>query len=188
MLVAASSNRFDWTAVAAITSAVIALIALGFSVVSFQRQTKAANEVAHANVKPLLYIHRLRYKDHKALILRNHGLGPATIVEAAFSRTAEKTTHNIVKLFDLRHPDRPQARIVWQTFDSVEPHRVIPRGGEIVLVRQSASHLMRVNKISEPQALGLLCQWQEQRKGIHVHISYTDVLGQDMEPLDFTFD
>lgn len=184
----AANKGVDWTALAAITSSATALIALVFSVVSFQRQTKTADEIAHANVKPLLYIHRLRYQDHKSLILRNHGLGPATIIEAAFSREGREATNNIAALFDLRHPDHPMEPIVWQTFDSIEAYRVIPAGGEIVLIRQTARHLMEVNAISKAQALDLLRQWQGQRKGVHVHITYTDVLGQHMDPLDFTFD
>jgi hypothetical protein len=75
--------------VAAIASALIALMALLFSVVSFNRQqTRAAPQqetaevLAKASVKPLLWIHPQRYLDRKALFLRNYGLGPAIIRSA----------------------------------------------------------------------------------------------------------
>jgi hypothetical protein len=100
--------------VAAIASALIALMALLFSVVSFNRQqTRAAAQqetaevLAKASVKPLLWIHPQRYLDRKALFLRNYGLGPAIIRSAEFTKEGRPSTHRIVELFDIRLPQDP---------------------------------------------------------------------------------
>jgi hypothetical protein len=179
--------------VAAIASALIALMALLFSVVSFNRQqTRAAPQqetaevLAKASVKPLLWIHPQRYLDRKALFLRNYGLGPAIIRSAEFTKEGRPSTHRIVELFDIRLPQDPSRSIVWETFDAVPPRRAIPVEGQITLIRQSLGHLVGQG-MDESDGLRLLSLWQEQRRGIRVVIAYEDLLGNEMEPLDFTF-
>jgi hypothetical protein len=176
----------NWATVAAMASALIALSALLFSVVSFRRQQARAEELARASVKPLLWIHPQRYVDRKALFLRNYGLGPAIIRDAKFMRDSQLSTNRIVDLFNLRHPDEPARSIVWETFASVQPGRAIPAQGEITLIRQSLGHLLAQN-IERSEGLRMLASWQEQRRGIRVLIHYDDILGNEMKPLDFTF-
>jgi hypothetical protein len=169
-----------WATVAAIASALIALLALVFSVVSFERQQARAAVQQRASIKPLLWIHPERYVNRKALFLRNYGLGPAIICRAEFSKDGHTATHRIVELFDLPRP------ILWETFDSVERGRALPAQGEITLVLQTLQHLVRQG-IDESEGLGLLETWQRQRQGIKVLIEYEDILGNKIEPLSFTF-
>jgi hypothetical protein len=75
---------------------------------------------------------------------------------------------------------------VWETFDAVPPRRAIPVEGQITLIRQSLGHLVGQG-MDESDGLRLLSLWQEQRRGIRVVIAYEDLLGNEMEPLDFTF-
>jgi hypothetical protein len=166
--------------VAGIASAVIALLALIFSVVSFARQQARAAVQQRASIKPLLWIHPQRYVNRKALFLRNYGLGPAIIRRAEFMRDGRAATNRIVELFEL-----PRS-FMWETFDSIEPRRAIPAQGEITLVLQSLEHLMRQG-IEEADGLRLLETWQQQRHGIRVVIEYEDILGNAIEPLSFTF-
>jgi len=174
-----------WPTIAAVASALIALAALVFSVISFQNQQARAAAQQRASIKPLLWIHPQRYRDRKALLLRNYGLGPAIIRRAGFMREGHAATNRIVELFDLRTPGGPSRSIVWETFDTVERGRAIPAQGEIVLIRQSLEHLVGQG-IEESEGLRLLEAWQQQRTGIRVTIEYEDILGNTLEPLDFT--
>lgn len=183
----------NWATVAAVASALIALMALVFAVVSFARQQARADAqqamaqaLATASVKPLLWIHPQRYVDRKALFLRNYGLGPAIVRDVRFMRNSQSATNRIVDLFDLRLPHEPARSIVWETFASVQPGRAIPTQGEITLIKQSLGHLVGQN-IERSEGLRMLESWQEQRRGIRVLIHYEDILGNVMEPLDFTF-
>lgn len=182
-----------WATVAAVASALIALTALVFSVISFERQQRRAaaqqamaEALATASVKPLLWVHPQRYIDRKALFLRNYGLGPAIIREARFMRSSHSATSRIVDLFDLRLPHEPARSIVWETFSSVQPGRAIPAQGEMTLIKQSLEHLQG-QSIERSEGLRMLESWQEQRRGIRVLVHYEDILGNVMEPLDFTF-
>ncbi len=171
-----------WGTIAAVASAVTAVAALVFSVVSFQRQQVRAALQQRQSVKPLLWIHPHQYLDRKALFLRNYGLGPAIIRRAEFTRDGHVVTNRIVELFDLRAHGAP---IVWETFDTVAPGRAIPADGQIILIRQSLEHLM--GQVEEAEGLRLLESWQQQRRGIRVFIDYEDILGNAIEPLVFTF-
>jgi hypothetical protein len=186
-------KKMNWSAIAAVASAVIALSALGFSVVSFNRQQerareqqKAAEALAVASVKPFLWIEPLRYLDLKVVTIKNHGLGPAILRHTEFSRESGPPTNNMVELFDLRDPRNTSKRIVWERFDSIEDKRVLPVQGEIIAIRQSLKHLV-AGGINDEEGYALLREWQRQLGGIRLHIEYDDVLGNHQKPIDIRF-
>ena len=111
-----------------VSSVVIALAALIFSIVSFKKQQDRAGLHASASVKPLLSIKSQKYIDLKSIRIVNYGVGPAVIRKAEFRRGPQaRPTDKIVDLFTLN--------IVWESFVNVPPNRAIPAQGEIVLVK-----------------------------------------------------
>jgi hypothetical protein len=182
----------NWEAVSAVASTLIALAALVFSVVSFQRQQNRAAEqqadaqaLAVASVKPLLWVHGQSFIDLKTILLRNYGLGPAVLRRVEFSKEGHPVTNRVADLFDLRIPGE-QSKIFWETFDAIRQNRAIPAQGEIRLLWQSLGHLMGQG-VEELEGLALLAEWQEQRSGVRVFIEYEDILGNRLQPIDFTF-
>ena len=161
-----------------IASLVVALAALMFSIISFNHQQDRAELHARASVKPLLSIQSQTYTNLKSIRLFNYGVGPAIIKKAEFRRDSKgPTTNRIVELFTLD--------IVWESFVNVVPNRAIPAEGNIVLIKQSLSHLQSQGYTQET-ALALLNQWQQQKKGIMVRIEYEDIYGNQMPVLEET--
>lgn len=161
-----------------VASLVVAFSALIFSIVSFNRQQDRVEVHARASVKPLLSIKSQTYKDLKSIQLFNYGLGPAIIKKAEFRRGTEgPPTNKIVELFALD--------IVWESFVNVVPDRAVPADGEIILIKQSLSHLQSQGYTQE-EALSLLRQWQQQKMGIVVRIEYEDIFGNQMPMLEET--
>ena len=157
-------------------SAIIALLALLFSVFSFKRQQDRANAYARASVKPLLSIKSQNFVDLKSIRIMNYGVGPAIIRKAEFQQGPDGSpTDNIVSLFDLN--------IVWESFVNVPPNRAIPAEGEILLIQESLAHL-RGQGHDETAAFAILAKWRTQKTGIRVHIEYEDIYGNPMTPLD----
>ena len=176
-----------------LASVVIALAALVFSIVTFNRQqARAEKQQARAeklavdSVKPLLWIQSQKYTDMKSIQIRNYGLGPAIIKVARFER-GQNVTNNIVELFNHLSftDDLPAQRVRWETFVDLPSKRAIPPGGDIPLIRQSLKNL-RSQGMEEEAGLELLRRFQRVKEDIRVHIEYVDVFGDEMEPLDFT--
>jgi hypothetical protein len=188
--------------IAAITSAVIALAALGFTIFSFRRQQDRADKqlaqadkqqvqaerFAFSSVRPILRINPQSYRNLKSLRLSNHGLGPAIVTEARFEKNGQPPTPKVVDLFQhlFVSAHYPQGQLLWETFQDVWPGLALPAQKDILLIKQSATHLIDQG-MSEDAALDLLRKWQDERRGIRVYINYTDIYGNKMEPLDFTF-
>lgn len=161
-----------------IASTIVAFAALIFSIRSFNHQQNRAEVYARASVKPLLSIRSQAYTDLKSILLINYGIGPAIIKKAEFRRGPEgQPTNKIVELFDLK--------IVWESFVNVVPNRAIPSEGEIVLIKQSLSHLQSQG-YTEGEAQSLLHQWQQQKTGIVVRIEYEDIFGNQLPVLEET--
>jgi hypothetical protein len=93
-----------------ICSAIIALAALMFSIVSFKHQQDRADSYARASVKPLLSIKSQTYVDLKSIRIVNYGVGPAVIRKAEFRRGSEGVPTN--KIVDLLY--FPLTASVWQ--------------------------------------------------------------------------
>jgi hypothetical protein len=174
----------DAQSLIALSSVIVALAALVFSVVSFRRQQDRADEqqaraekLTSESVKPLLWIQGQDYVDLKALQLRNHGLGPAVIKHALFEKNGV-STENMVELF-------PQTGIAWDTYVNLPPKRVIAAGGNISLVKLSLNNLQNQG-LDDGSALKILDQAQEAKKGIRIRIEYFDIFGNEMEPIDYT--
>jgi hypothetical protein len=164
----------DWSALTGASSSVIALAALGFSVVTFRRQQARAERDARAKVKPLLWIQSQTYVDLKSIRLMNYGIGPAVIRKATFSK-GDEFSDRVVDLFDL-----PIRR--WEMFIPLKDGRAIPAQSEMTLVRQSLAHLVGEG-YPKDEALKILRDWQDQKKGISVRIEYEDILGNSMPPI-----
>ena len=167
----------DWSAIGTMSSTIVAVAALFFSVLAFRSQQRWAERNAWANVRPFFWTKLQTYEDLKSIILRNDGVGPAVITRATFSR-GEKSTSRIVDLFDLDIP-------YWETFTSVSPGRVVPPEGEVVLLKQSLQHL-RGQGIDEAVGLARLAEWQAQRSGIHISIEFEDLYGNPMKKYERT--
>jgi len=168
----------NWEVLASISSSIIAFAALIFSVASFRRQQARADLFARASVKPLLSIKSQKYIDLKSIRIVNYGVGPAVIRKAEFRRSREgEPTNKIVELFNLD--------ITWESFINVPPNRAIPGQGEILLVKESLTHLLGQG-YDDKTALAILAQWQQQKAGILVHIEYEDIYGNLMATLEET--
>ena len=76
----------DGQLIVSIGTGAVALAALVFSVVSFSRQQKRADQYETARVKPHLWIKSQYYEDLKSIVLVNSGVGPAIIREATFTK------------------------------------------------------------------------------------------------------
>lgn len=179
--------------IVSLASVVIALCALIFSIVSFNRQQARAEQqqtrsekLSVDSVKPLLWLQCQSYTDIKSIQIRNYGLGPAVIKEARFTR-GQNSTDNIVDLFNhLSFTETsPPQRIRWETFINLPPRRAIPPQGDISLIKQSLNNL-RSQGLEEGTALERLRRIQRERRGINAHIEYLDIFGNEMEPLDLT--
>lgn len=160
----------NWEIIGNVSNAVVALIALIFSVLSFRQQ-------ARATVKPLLRVRSQNYEDLKSIRLVNYGIGPAVIRKAEFRRPGGGPTNRIVDLFNLD--------IVWESFVNVEPGRAIPAEGEVLLIKESVAHLRGLGYDDE-KALAILRQWRVQKTGILVRIEYEDIYGNPMDVYEET--
>jgi hypothetical protein len=176
----------DEQSLTAIASVVVAVAALVFSVISFNRQQGRADEqqaraekLAIDSVKPLLWIQGQNYTNLKSVQLRNHGLGPAVIKLARFERDGV-STDNLIDLFSVAG-----GTAAWVTYVNLPPKRVVAAGADISLIKQSLEHLLNQG-VSDASAARILDRIQETKKGIKVHIEYLDIFGNDIEPLDFT--
>jgi hypothetical protein len=170
----------------ALASAIIALAALAFSIVSFNRQQVRADrqqaraeKLAMDSVKPLLWIQSQVYADLKSIRLRNHGLGPAVIKSARFEKEGHEPTNSIVKLFS------QLSNVAWVTYVNLPKGRVVATQSDISLVKQTLEHL-RGQGVEQKDALAILRRIQNEKKGIKVYIEYYDIFGNEMEPLEET--
>jgi len=170
----------------ALASAIIALAALVFSIVSFNRQQiradrqqARAEKLAVDSVKPLLWIQSQVYIDIKSIRLRNHGLGPAVIKSARFEKEGYQPTDSVVKLFS------GLSNFAWVTFVNLPKGRVVAAQSDITLVKQTLEHL-RGQGVEEEDALTILRRFQDEKRGIKVYIEYYDIFGNEMEPLEAT--
>jgi hypothetical protein len=101
--------------IASVSSAIIALVALIFSMVTLKRQQDRADTYARASVRPLLSIKSQNYLDLKSIRIVNYGVGPAVIRKAEFRRgSVGVPTNKIVDLFNLN--------IIWESFVNVPPN------------------------------------------------------------------
>lgn len=173
------------TALATAGSTLAAIAALIFSMVSFRRQQLRADaqqlraeRLSIDSVKPLLWIATQSYVDMKSIQIRNHGLGPAIIESASFEKNGKSTSH-LVELF------ANLGAASWITYVDLPPKLVIPAGSHLLLVKQSLEHLLNQG-MNDADAIKLLEQIQNQKKGIKVFIIYFDIFGNKMAPVDFT--
>lgn len=166
-------QQINWEAIAAISSAVIALAALIFSVRSFQSQESRAKRHAAAAARPILGIKTQRFMNRKAIILRNNGIGPAIIQRAEFSKSGV-ATDNIVELLNVD--------IVWEDFVNVPRRVALPPQAETTLVLATERHLL-TQGFSEQEAMAKLREFDSEKSGIHVEIEYEDIFGNKQDPL-----
>ena len=178
--------------IAAIASVVVAVAALIFSILSFNRQQVRAEQqqlrsekLATDSVKPLLWIQPQNYTNMKSIQLRNFGMGPAVIKLARFEKDG-RITDNVIKLFSHLNSaeDLGIRGVSWVTYVNLPPKRVIAPGADISLVKQSLQSL-RSQGVNEAAGLELLRRIQQQKKSIKIRIEYLDIFGNEMEPLEW---
>jgi hypothetical protein len=165
--------NMNWAAVGAIASTVIAVVAIGFSVLEFRSQR-------HATVKPFFWTKLLSYDDEKAIILRNDGEGPAVIKKATFTKEKNETNRMIDLFADIGIP-------IWEQFETVVRGEVVPPQGEMVLLKETLEHLQgqtdsKGRIIDKEEGLRILEDWQRQRSGIHIRVELTDIYGKSVKP------
>ena len=157
----------------ALASAIIALAALVFSIVSFNRQQiradrqqARAEKLAVDSVKPLLWIQSQVYIDIKSIRLRNHGLGPAVIKSARFEKEGYQPTDSIVKLFS------GLSNFAWVTFVNLPKGRVVAAQSDITLVKQTLEHL-RGQRVEERMHLRYCAGFKMRREASRFTLSIT---------------
>lgn len=165
----------DWSATAALASVIIAAAALTFSILSFRAQQQWADKNAQANVRPFFWTKVLTYADHKAVILRNDGVGPAVITSLTFTRSG-RSEARVVDLLNVSPPK------YWETFTAARSGRVVPPQGEIVLLRQTRDHLLGQGITDTAAALDLLRDIQQDWHGITLEVRFHDIYEHERPP------
>jgi hypothetical protein len=181
----------DWAqTIAAMASSAAAIAAIVIGYFQFKKQLTTADKVAHANVKPLLGINLSDYVDHKAVKLRNYGVGAAEITSIQFKRNDGKKVQKLPDLFKLPYDPIWDDYTVFPLilklpYDLIsDDYTVFPRnkqyitaGQEMILAMLTKKGLaennptLQGNQISE-----ILVAWTTQLKGITIEIAYNDVL------------
>ena len=141
----------------------------------FADQLKLSQEIASANIRPLLTIHSQIYVNDIGISLINKGIGTAVITDIEFEKDG-RTTKSIVDFFDLG------SDIMWDTFWKFsEKKSYLSAGKKRQLVELTVGNL-KTQGWPEEKAIELLSRWQEQKRGIKIRIEYSDVLGNSIEP------
>jgi hypothetical protein len=101
----------DWAqTVATIASTLAAIAAIGIGYYQFKRQQDNADRIAHASIKPLLGIYECAYENHKAVNLRNYGVGAAVIINVQIDRNSNQSVLKLADLFKFPYD------ILWDDF------------------------------------------------------------------------
>ena len=168
--------------VAGVMSTLVAVVALYLAFrnekrnqLRFEEQLKLSQEIAIANVKPLLTIHSQVYVDNKGISLFNGGIGTAVITDIEFEKDG-RTTQNLVELFNLG------SDFYWDTFWKFSGRKYYLRAGRSYQLVKLTLKKLEDQGFPQDKALRLLSKWQEQKSGINVRIQYSDVFGNPTEP------
>ena len=140
----------------------------------FDDQLKQSQEVACANLKPLLTIHTQTYVDSKGVSLINGGIGTAVITDIKFEK-GKSTTNSLVDLFDLDNDFN------WDTYWRFSGNNYYLRAGDkYQLVKLTIRNLIDQGW-SNNESKEILLRWQDQKTGVRICVKYSDILGNTME-------
>jgi hypothetical protein len=90
----------DWAqTIAAIAATLAAIAAIGMGYYQFKKQQDNSDRIAHASIKPLLGIYECAFEDHKAVNLRNYGVGTAVITSVQINRNGNQSVFKLADLF-----------------------------------------------------------------------------------------
>lgn len=161
-----------------VLTVIVAVSALIFSVVNenrnakrFQTQIDQSDRIAKAQVRPILSVLRLGYKNMKGIKLINSGAGPAIIhVKSDIFCKNKKYSYNITELMQFEH------NFSWNDYFTVGENTFLKAGEEINLCLLTEGHLINQG-ISKNKAEKILQDFDEHKKGINIRIEYEDVLG-----------
>jgi hypothetical protein len=162
----------------AATIAAISAIAIGFY--QFQNQQYNEDQIAHANIKPLLEF-RFEFSDDEKLIkLINLGLGTAIITSIKFYKDedANSSVLNAAKLTNLVYNSTYD--FSWSFSDS---QNYIQEGESLIISKITKDYLKKEN-FNDDQIDEIMKSWEDQNSKIHVEITYTDVLGEKQGNID----
>ncbi len=138
-------QSIEWLQIAAnIGSLVVAVAALFFtfqtenrSAERFDKQLEQSNQIAKANIRPLLSIGTSGFMGIKLVSLKNSGLGTAVVKDILFKK-GEKTVRNLAKLFEFKK------QVIWDNFYSFTASDFFLRAGEsVMLVNLTAERLQQ---------------------------------------------
>lgn len=117
-------------------------------------------------LRPHLNVHSKIYTNLKSIEIKNSGMGTAVITDAKFCRD-QTCTNNIVELFSI-----PNAQ--WDTFVNLNKNSTIKNNSKKTLVQLSESERNNTKTLQD---------FQNQKNGITIDISYTDIEGNAYGPL-----
>jgi len=165
---------------ATIVTMITAIAAIAFGYYQFEQQLDLANLIAHANIKPLLEIRSDNSNNEMSVNLTNLGLGTAVITSIKFYRDNDvnSSVYDPYKLTNF-----PYDFYTWKFAENV----TYMRPGEIrVMARITRGHLKNIEKqpLNDNQIEGIFKSWADQISGIHVKITYTDVLVEKQKDID----
>lgn len=122
---------------------------------------------ADPKIKPHLKVYSQKYVDQKLIAIKNIGFGPAIITQSEFCRELH-CTNNLVELFNID--------VTWDTYKNLTKGVSIPSGEILTLLK------LGINE-TQGKTIEILEEWQMQKKGIKVKISYEDMEGNMYGPL-----
>lgn len=133
------------------------------------------DQIATANVKPLLTFTGLEYENKRGLRLTNNGLGPALITSVAIECNGRQA-NTIPDVLEIEH------QVVWDTFRRfVEPYEPVAVNEELMLVKLTVDQLrneeIQNRKIDEAEIVEMMESLKCGLTDVQVRISYTDIFG-----------
>lgn len=156
--------------------ALIALLIAFLSIALGAYNAYQADRVVHTNVKPILDILNIENSEgEKIVALINYGLGPAVITNVKYNKN-DKTSTDIRDFVEL------PSDVGYRTFKFGSNCTYIKKDGEIILAEIKMKDL-KEQKYSDRQIENFMNKWEENIDGINIEIAYTDILGEEQEPL-----
>ncbi|MFV8781986.1 hypothetical protein ACNKU7_06135 [Microbulbifer sp. SA54] len=155
-----------------LSSVLIALCALLFSVYSFKTQQEREDLRATKSAQPILKIRTINYDGKLGIKLVNVGLGPAIITEARFTKN-DITTNKIYRFLKINK--------AFETYINIPKKTVLKPNEERILAFVSTSQGYTDAEFGEISQL-----WHLGKMGIKVHIDYQDIYGSKYGPYKTT--
>ncbi len=176
------NHLVEWLQIGAnIGSLIVAVVALTItfntenrSAERFREQLAQSNEIAKANIRPLLDLGSSGFIGVKLISLQNDGLGTAVVKKINFTKN-EKSVLNLAELFEFKK------KVVWDNFYVFTNSNYFLRAGESVPLLNLTAEGLRRQGYNESKITQILKEFDTQLKGIEIQIKYDDLqpMGSD---------